>query len=215
LADSRRGRTRCLKINTFDDQASERIRHVPFHGELYYSVIDVIALLTGARIPRNYWSDLKRRLAEDEGYNELHANIVQLQLTAADGKQRLTDCVNDETLLRIIQSIPSPRAEPFKQWLAKVGHERLQEIENPSLAADRMRQHYRALGYSDEWINARMQGIVVRDELTQEWHERGAKEGKQFAALTEILHSGTFDISSAEHKAVKQLRVNAANCATR
>ena len=126
-------------------------------------------------------------------------------MEAPDGKQRLTDAANDETLLRIIQSIPSPKSRAL-QAVARQGWPRAAAgDENPSLAADRMRQHYRALGYSDEWINARMQGIMVRDELTQEWRERGAKGGKQFAALTEILHSGTFDISTAEHEAMKQL----------
>jgi hypothetical protein len=131
--------------------------------------------------------------------------IGQLKMEAPDGKQRLTDAANDETLLRIIQSIPSPKAEPFKQWLAKVGHERLQEIENPELAADRMRRDYRRLGYSDEWIDRRLQGIMIRDDLTQEWRERGAQERRAFALLTDAIHRGTFDVSNAQHKAIKHV----------
>src|SRR5262249_54845200 len=149
---------------------------------------------------------LKRRLAHDEGFSELHAKIVQLKMPAADGKQRLTDAADTETILRIVQSIPSPKAEPFKQWLARVRTERLEEAENLELAADRMRQLYRARGYSDEWIDRRLQGIVVRDELTQEWRERGAEEGRQFVILTDILSRGAFGASVAEHKQVKALK---------
>lgn len=132
--------------------------------------------------------------------------IQQLKMLAADGKQRLTDAADTETLLRIIQSVPSPKAEPFKQWLARVGTERLEEVENPELAADRMRQLYRARGYSDEWIDRHLQGIVVRDELTAEWRERGAQDGRQFALLTDILSRGTFEVTTAEHKQIKQLK---------
>ena len=194
-----------FSLDAFNPEASGRIRHVIHQGEVWYSVIDVVGLLTDAQIPRNYWSDLKRRLLQDEGFAELHAKIVQLKMEAPDGKQRLTDAANEETLLRIIESIPSPKAEPFKRWLAKVGHERLQEMENPSIAADRMRDHYRRLGYSDEWISARLQGIVVRDQLTEEWGERGAKQGREFSVLTDILHSGAFDLATAEHKAIKHI----------
>lgn len=195
------------QLVSIDDIAEEQVRKVLHEERWWYSVIDVVGLLTDAHIPRNYWSDLKRKLAQDEGYSELHAKIVQLKMPAADGKQRLTDAADTETLLRIIQSIPSPKAEPFKQWLARVGTERLEEIEQPELAADRMRQHYRALGYPDEWIDRRLQGIMVRDELTQEWRERGAQEGREFAVLTDILHRGTFDVNTAQHKAVKSLKV--------
>jgi hypothetical protein len=202
-----RGMREDFSLDAFYDQASTRIRHVLHHGEPFYSVVDVVGLLTDAKIPRNYWSDLKRRLAEEEGFAEVHAKIVQLKMEAPDGKQRLTDAADTKTLLRIIQSIPSPKAEPFKQWLAKVGDERLQEMERPALAADRLRQDYRRLGYSEEWITWRLQGIVTRDELTDEWRERGAKEGKQFAALTDTIHRGTFHVSNAEHKAIKHLAV--------
>ena len=198
------GQERSFSLEEFDEQASERIRHVIHNGEPWYSVIDVVGLLTDTQRPRKYWSDLKAKLIV-EGYIEVSEEIGQLKMEAPDGKQRLTDAANEETLLRIIQSIPSSKAEPFKQWLARIGHERLREMENPELAADRMRQQYRALGYTDEWINTRMQGIMVRDELTQEWRERGAQEGRQFAVLTDILHSGTFDLSTTAHKAVKHI----------
>ena len=122
-----------------------------------------------------------------------------------DGKQRLTDAADAETMLRIVQSIPSPKAEPLKQWLARVGTERLQEMENPALAADRLRQEYRRLGYDDEWIGQRLLNIVTRDDLTEEWQQRGAEEGRQFAALTDTLHHGTFDVSVREHQSIKHI----------
>ena len=176
-----------------------------FHeGRWFFSVIDVVGLLTDAPKPRNYWADMKRTI-QTEGFSQLLEKIQQLKMVASDGKQRLTDAADAETLFRIIQSIPSPKAEPFKQWLAKVGRERLDEIEHPELAADRLRQQYRALGYSDEWIDRRLQGIVIRDELTNEWRERGAHEGREFAALTDTLQRGTFDLSTSEHRQVKHI----------
>lgn len=193
-----------LMISSLDEQAEAQIRRVWHEGRWFFSVIDVIGLLTDSPRPRKYWSDLKVNLAS-EG-SEVSARVGQLKMTAADGKQRLTDAADTETLLRIIQSIPSPKAEPFKQWLARVGVERLEEMENPALAADRMRRLYKQRGYSDEWIDQRMQGIVVRDELTTEWRERGAEDGREFAILTDILHRGAFDVSTDEHKGVKQLK---------
>jgi hypothetical protein len=193
-----------FSLEEFDEQASEKIRHVLHDGEYWYSVIDVVAFLSGSQRPRKYWSDLKVKLV-DEGFIEVSEKIGQLKMEAADGKQRLTDAANEETILRIVQSIPSPKAEPFKQWLARVGHERLQEMENPELAADRMRKQYQRLGYSDDWIARRLQGIVVRDELTSEWRERGAQEGREFALLTDEIQRGTFDLSTQEHKQVKHI----------
>jgi DNA-damage-inducible protein D len=193
-----------LSLEAFDEQASERIRHVMYKGEPYYSVIDVVGFLTESASPRRYWTDMKRRLA-DEGFAEVYAKCVQLAMPAPDGKQRQTDAANGETIFRIIESIPSSKAEPFKQWLAKTGHERLEETADPQKVADRMRRQYRALGYSDEWIRARLQGIVVRDQLTEEWRERGAKD-REFALLTDILSRGTFELTTAEHKALKQLK---------
>ncbi len=193
-----------FSLEEFDAQASGRIRHIMYNGEPWYSVIDVVGVLTDAPKPRQYWFDMKRNV-QNEGFRELSEKIRQLKMEAPDGKQRLTDAANEETLLRIIESIPSPKAEPFKRWLARVGHERLREMENPELAADRMRAQYRRLGYSDEWIDRRLQGIVVRDELTNEWRERGAREGKEFATLTDTLQQGTFDLTTAEHKGVKHI----------
>jgi hypothetical protein len=191
-------------LEEFDEQAAGTIRRVFHDGRWFFSVIDVVGLLTGSPRPRKYWSDLKINLIS-EGYVEVSAKIGQLKMEAPDGKQRLTDAADAETLFRIIQSIPSPKAEPFKQWLARVGRERLDEIEHPELAADRLRQQYRALGYSDEWIDRRLQGIVIRDELTNEWHGRGAQEGREFAALTDTLQRGTFDLSTSEHRQVKHI----------
>ncbi|HEY1390614.1 MAG TPA: Bro-N domain-containing protein [Ktedonobacterales bacterium] len=197
-----------FSLDAFYDQASERIRHVMHNGEPYYSVIDVIVLLTESAAPQQYWRDTKHRMADEmsaEDWAQTQEKILPLKMQAADGKQRLTDAANEETLLRIVQSIPSPKAEPFKQWLAKVGHERLQEMGNPELAADRMRAQYRRLGYTDEWIDRRLQGIVVRDELTSEWHERGAQEGKEFGILTEELQRRSMGVSTSEHKQIKKI----------
>ncbi|HEX9037410.1 MAG TPA: BRO family protein [Ktedonobacterales bacterium] len=155
-------------------------------------------------MPRRYWTDMKLRV-QDEGFREVYAKCVQLKMLAPDGRQRPTEAANEQTLLRIIQSIPSPKAEPFKQWLAQVGHERLEEMRDPSLAADRMRKNYAALGYTDEWIAQRLKGVTIRDELTQEWRERGAHEGREFATLTDTIHNGTFDLSTAEHRDVKRI----------
>lgn len=196
-------------LEAFYDEAKARIRFVQHQGEPWYSVIDVIGLLTDSTYPNRYWSDMKQRLADEEGFREVYAKCVRLKMLAPDGKQRLTDAANEETLLRLIQSIPSPKAEPFKQWLARVGHEHLEEARNPELGADRMRKQYQAMGYTDEWIGVRLRSIMVRDELTNEWRARGAKEGKQFGALTETTQRRTFDISTAEHKQVKNLPARA------
>ncbi len=147
-----------------------------------FAIVDVIAILTDSADPGAYWRKLKERLKK-EG-NETVTNCHGLKMTAADGKQRMTDVADTELLMRLIQSIPSPKAEPFKLWLAKVGYERLEEIENPELAAKRMRTIYEQKGYSEEWIEKRLRGIAVRDELTDEWKKRGVKEGREFAILT-------------------------------
>jgi len=149
----------------------------------YFSVIDVCGILSETENPRRYWSDLKRKL-KTEGVNELYEIIVQLKMESEDGKFYKTDCADTQGVLRIIQSIPSPKAEPFKRWLAKVGYERLEEIENPEIASQRMREIYRQKGYSDSWIEKRMRGIAVRDELTEEWKQRGVKEQREYAILT-------------------------------
>lgn len=169
----------------------------------YFAIADVIAVLTSSPNPQVYWRVMKKRLA-DEG-NQTVTNCNALKMTAADGKQRLTDVADTEQLLRLIQSIPSPKAEPFKLWLAKVGHERLEEIENPELAARRMREIYRQKGYSEEWIEKRVRGIAVRDELTDEWKRRGVKEQKEFAILTAEISKATFGMTPSEYKDFKAL----------
>lgn len=169
----------------------------------YFAIVDVISILTGSDNPQVYWRVMKKRLT-DEG-NETVTNCNALKMTAADGKQRLTDVADTEQLLRIIQSVPSPKAEPFKLWLAKVGYERLEEIENPELAAKRMRQIYEQKGYSEDWIEKRLRGIAVRDELTDEWKRRGVKEQKEFAILTAEISRATFGMTPSEYKAHKAL----------
>ena len=193
-----------------DDQGlvetfNEGIRRVWHDDRWFYSVIDVVGVLSEAPIPRLYWADMKRTV-QAEGFVQLLEKIQQLRMPAADGKLRLTDAADEETLLRIIQSIPSPRAEPFKQWLARVGRERLDEMRDPRLAADRLQRLYRQQGYPEDWIDLRMQTILDRDELTGEWRERGAKEGREFAILTDTIHSGTFDIKTTDHKKLKSIK---------
>ena len=159
-----------------------KIRRTWHNNDWFFSVIDVINALETSSIPKRYWSDLKIKLLT-EGF-EPYDKIVQLKLPADDGKLRETDCANTKNMFRIIQSIPSPKAEPFKRWLAQVGYERVQEIENPELAQARMKEIYKAKGYSDEWIEKRVRGIAVRQELTDEWKKRSVEEGKEFAILT-------------------------------
>jgi DNA-damage-inducible protein D len=181
------------------------IRRVWHDDRWFFSVLDVIAVITETNQPRRYWPELKTQL-RSEGADELLGKIEQLRMPAKDGKLRLTDAADEETLLRIIQSIPSPKAEPIKQWLARVGRERLDEMRDPALAADRLQQLYRQQGYPEDWIDLRMQTILDRDELTGEWRERGAKEGCEFAILTDTIHSGAFDIKTADHKKLKSIK---------
>ncbi|MDO8315397.1 MAG: Bro-N domain-containing protein [Rugosibacter sp.] len=168
-----------------------------------FAVVDVVAALTDSQNPQVYWRVLKKRLLA-EG-NETVTKCNALKMTAPDGKQRLTDVADTEQLLRLIQSIPSPKAEPFKRWLAKVGYERLEEIENPELAAARMRELYKAKGYSDEWIEKRVRGIAIRDELTSEWKKRGVKEQREYSILTAEISRATFGMTPAEYKEFKSL----------
>jgi DNA-damage-inducible protein D len=192
-----------------DEGFDSSVRRVQHDGRWFFSVIDVVGVLTGSDRPRKYWSDMKRRLADDEGFVEVSAKCGQLKMPSPDGKQRLTDAADTETLLRIIQSIPSPKAEPIKQWLAEVGAERLREMEDPSQAVERARKDYERLGYASDWIERRLQGQVIRNELTQEWSDRGATESHDFARLTDLIHRGTFDVSVSEHKQVKGIRPQA------
>jgi len=182
----------------------KQIRRTWFNDEWWFSVVDIVGALTESRRARKYWSDLKKRLT-DEGF-ELSAKIGQLKLMSADGKSYLTDCVNTKNAFRIIQSIPSRKAEPFKQWLAEVGYQRVQEIENPELAQKRMRELYKAKGYSDDWIEKRVRGIAIRDELTNEWKKRGVLEERQYAILTAEISKATFGMTPSEYKKFKGLK---------
>ena len=175
----------------------------------YFSVIDVIHVLTDSTVPKRYWSDLKKKLSK-EG-SQAYDKIVHLKMTAEDGKNRVTDTADTETMLRLIQSIPSPKAEPFKQWLAQVGAERIAEIENPELAQARIRATYKAKGYSDAWIEKRIRGIQARDELTNEWKNRGVKEGKEYSILTAEISKATFGIIPSEYKSLKGLTKTSEN----
>ncbi|MEK6961118.1 MAG: Bro-N domain-containing protein [Nanoarchaeota archaeon] len=181
----------------------KRIRRAWHEGEWFFSVVDVVDALEVSTIPKRYWSDLKAKISE-EGF-EPYDKIVQLRLIAEDGKSRETDCANTKNIFRIIQSIPSPKAEPFKLWLAKIGYERVQEIENPELAQARMKDLYKAKGYSDDWIERRVRGIAIRQELTDEWDERGVKKEKEYAMLTNEISKATFGKTVEEYKKHKDL----------
>lgn len=172
--------------------------------DYYFSVIDVIAVLTESKNPSQYWRTLKSRLKE-EG-NESVTNCNRLKLPAADGKMRLTDVANTKELLRIIQSVPSPKAEPFKQWLAQLGKERLEEIADPEQAIERAIQTYRNKGYSNEWITQRLRSIEIRKDLTHEWHKSGIKEGIEYAILTDDISKAWSGMSTREYEDYKNLR---------
>lgn len=183
----------------------KEIRRVLHNNEWWFSIIDVVEVLSGTDRPRKYWADLKKKLIENEGFGELSEKIGQLKLLAPDGKLRETDCSNTETLFRIIQSIPSPKAEPFKRWLAKVGYERVQEIDDPELASKRARALYRAKGYSEAWIEKRLRGIVIREELTDEWKNREVGGDREYAILTAEISKATFGFTPSEYKELKGL----------
>jgi prophage antirepressor-like protein len=177
-----------------------------WHDEqIYYSVVDAVAILTDSENPRRYWSDLKIKIVKDESGDQLYEKIVQLKLLAEDGRLRETDCTNREGLFRIIQSIPSKKAEPFKRWLAKVGRERLEEMADPELAINRARDYYQRHGRSQEWIQRRMMGQETRNKLTGYWKDHDIKEGKEYAILTDIIHKEWADLSVKEHKDLKGL----------
>ena len=190
-----------VRVAVFEGKHIRKIIHA---DEWWFSVIDIVEVLTGSSIPKRYWSDLKRKLAK-EGYSELYEKIVQLKFVAADGKFYATDCANTETMFRIIQSIPSPKVEPLKRWLAKVGKERIDEIENPELSMARMQSLYEKKGYPKEWIDKRMRGIAVRQDLTDEWQNRGANSSLEYAILTNEIMQGAFDLKVEDYKQVKGL----------
>ncbi len=170
----------------------------------YFSVIDVIGILADSTVPKRYWSDLKHKL-KNEG-SEVYEKIVQLKFIASDGKKYATDCFSTEDLLRVVQSIPSPKAEPFKLWLARVGYERIEETEDPELAFDRAMKTYLQKGYSKEWINQRLKSIEVRKELTDEWKEREMKDGLEYAILTDEITIAWAERSVREYRRYKGLK---------
>ena len=192
------------KIQLFEDK---RIRTAwdEEKEEWYFSIVDVCEVLSGTDNPRRYWSDLKRKL-KSEGAVELYEKIVQLKMTAPDGKKRLTDVADTEQLLRIIQSIPSPKAEPFKLWLAQVGRERIEETIDPELTIDRALETYLKKGYTREWINQRLQAIQVRKELTDEWDARGVQKGVEYAILTDEISRAWSGMSTRQYKNLKGLK---------
>jgi len=179
------------------------IRRVWNDNEWYFSIVDIIEILTDSSIPKRYWSDLKIKLSGEDF--EVYDFIVQLKLKAPDGKLRETDCANTKSIFRIIQSIPSKKAEPFKRWLAKIGYERVQEIENPELAQDRAKEYYEKKGYPKKWIDKRLRGIAVRQELTEEWKNREINEKGDYAILTNEIARATFGLSIKKHKKIKDL----------
>ena len=181
------------------------IRKTIYKNEWWFSVVDVIDALTDSADARNYWKVLKHRLIK-EGADQTVTNCNQLKLVASDGKLRLTDCANTEGIFRIIQTIPSPKAEPFKRWLARVGYERVQEIEDPELATKRTRAIYKAKGYSDDWIEKRMRGIAIREELTDEWKKHGVEKNKEYEILTAEISKAAFGLTPSQYKKLKGLK---------
>ncbi len=183
----------------------KQIRRVWHNDEWFFSVIDVVEALTDSADSNDYWYRLKKREQEASGV-ELSTFCRQLKLLSSDGKNYVTECANTKDMFRIIQSIPSKKAEPFKLWLAQVGYERVQEIENPELAQKRMKEIYKAKGYSDDWIEKRVRGIAIRDELTDEWKKRGVLEERDFAILTAEISKAAFGMTPNEYKKFKGLK---------
>jgi len=188
------------KLVVFQDKKIRRIWH---NDEWWFSVVDIVRILTESVDARKYWNKLIQRLRE-EG-SEMVTNCHQLKLESSDGKKYLTDCINTEGAFRIIQSIPSKKAEPLKLWLAKTGYERIQEIENPELGQNRIKKYYELKGYPKEWIDKRLRGIAVRQTLTEEWNNRGIEEKKDYAILTNEISKATFGVGIKDHKKVKGL----------
>ncbi len=182
----------------------KNIRKTIFNNEWWFSVVDICLALTDSSDAGAYWRKLKQRLISES--SQVVTFCHGLKLEAPDGKKYLTDCANTEGIFRIIQSIPSPKAEPFKRWLAKVGYERIQEIEDPELSMKRMKITYDLKGYSKNWIEKRVRGIAVRNELTDEWKVRGAKEDRDYAILTNDIMKGAFDLTVEEYKNIKGLK---------
>ena len=181
----------------------KEIRKEWYNQEWYFSIVDVIEVLTDSTSPKTYWAKLKDKELKSSGQS--FPFTEQLKLKSSDGKKYKTDCANTEGVLRIVMSVSSPKAEPLKLWLAQVGSERIQETENPELGYERMTEIYRAKGYPDEWIKERLQSIDTRKRLTDEWKNRGVKEGQEYSVLTAIIAKGTFDVTPTEHRNIKGL----------
>lgn len=192
------------QIQLFEDQPI-RTAWDEEKEEWYFSVVDVVGVLSGTDNPRRYWSDLKRKLKK-EGANQLYEKIVQLKMRSPDGKRYLTDVADTEQLLRIIQSIPSPKAEPFKLWLAQVGRERIEETIDPEQAIDRALETYQKKGYSDEWIHQRLLSIRVRNALTDEWQKSGVQQGREYAILTDEITKAWSGMNTRQYKNLKGLK---------
>lgn len=174
--------------------------------EWYFSIVDIVGVLTESENPRRYWSDLKRKMKDEEGAVQLYENIVQLKMKATDGKMRNTDVADMQGVFRIIQSVPSPKAEPFKMWLAEVGKERIDEIIDPELTIDRALATYLQKGYTREWINQRLQAIQVRKELTDTWKDHGVKVGKEYTVLTNEITKAWSSMTTRQYKDYKGLK---------
>jgi hypothetical protein len=194
------------KVNAIQLFENKKVRSIwdSEQEKWYISIIDIIEVLTESDRPRKYWSDLKKKL-EKEG-SQLSEKIGQLKMIAPDGKMRMTDVADTEQLFRLIQSIPSPKAEPFKLWLAQIASERLDELQDPEITIDRALEQYLQLGYSENWINQRLKSIEIRKELTDEWKHRGVKEGQQFATLTDIISKAWAGKTTKEYKVLKGLK---------
>lgn len=184
---------------------NNKIRRQMYEGEWYYSIVDIIEVLAESKDSSAYWRKLKQRLLAEGNESVTICHALKL-ISKKDGKKYLTDCGNRETIFRIIQSVPSPNAEPFKLWFARLAEERIQEVIDPALAIERARKMYLAKGYSEDWVNARIKGIPVRNELTEEWKNRGATNCKDFAILTDEISKGTFYLTTREHKELKNLK---------
>ena len=193
---------RDTKISIFK---GKEIRKIIYNNEWWFSVVDVVEIMTGSVNSRDYWYRMKIRVKDEDGI-ELSTICRQLKLQSSDGKLYETDCANTEGMFRIVQSIPSPKAEPLKRWLARVGYERVQEIEDPELATKRTRMLYKLKGYPDNWIEKRMRGIVIREELTDEWQKRGAKEQREYEILTAEISKASFGVTPSEYKKLKGLK---------
>ena len=191
-----------LEIAAFKGKEVRRVLH---NDEWYFSIVDVMEAVTETASPSRYWNELKATLVNEEGFYDLFGNIEKVKMPGVDGKLYVTDAANTETMFRIIQSIPSKKAEPFKRWLAKVGYERILESQNPDIAIKRAILDYKLKGRSEEWIEARISCTLTRQGLTTEWDNRGI-EGKEYGVLTNLIHEKTFDISVQQHQDFKELK---------